>query len=72
MTLKQRREELGLSAETAASYCNVSLMTILRWETGKYKPRADKWEILTIVYQLDSIEKLMEILNADQTIPASN
>lgn len=36
--LKKHRKEKGLSQELIAKTIGVSLMTVQRWESGKYKP----------------------------------
>ena len=46
--IKQRRDELGISAETVAERCGVSPTTIYRYESGFIKNmRLDKVELLS-------------------------
>lgn len=51
---KQRRKEVGLTAEQAAVKLGVSLGTLYSWERGDTQPRADTLARMVHVYGVTS------------------
>lgn len=49
-TFAMRRIQAGLLQEEAAARLSVDRSTIAKWETGKAKPRADKYPEIARVY----------------------
>lgn len=53
MKFRECREEKGLSAQVAATDIGVSIGTLLKWESGKTRPDADKVLALCALYGTD-------------------
>lgn len=50
ITLKAARVNAGINQEAAAKALGISKSTIIKWESGKCAPRADKFQELCNVY----------------------
>ncbi|SDR68735.1 helix-turn-helix transcriptional regulator [Parafannyhessea umbonata] len=51
---KERRNELGLSAEQAAVKIGVTLGTLYSWERGDTKPNAKKLADMAVAYEVSA------------------
>ncbi len=57
-TIKQLREERGLSPVELAAALGVSLATVYNWEAGKFEPRASQLRALANLFgvSMDAID----------------